>query len=436
MNITRQFRRIPFWILGILGLSWPACAAVCPKGRGACPYPGQCFLFADTDSDALCDYTSRTASGTSQPGGSSTGNLLSSPSGTDAGSAVPAASQPDPGIVPAVLPGGILAGLIAGITAFLIVFAIVRSGAAGIRMQETGPALAISGLSATGVGGIAVYLAGGPGSWASPYAIIYILAGSVLTAYLWKSGAVSRPVVSVLAVMSTLLGFVLPGLLMPAEFAGIVRLVTGNGTLTPVIPGLLAGIGLVFIVGRTFCGHLCPVGSVQELAWNLPGRKIGIRKTGYLEGIRLAVFSGSAVAALCLLNLPGYTGIPDFFSLTLSAGLIVFLLLIVLSSRLYRPVCRAICPFGLIFSIPARFSRYRIRRTGLCTGCGRCERACPAHSAGKDSSRHECYLCARCTGACPVTGALVYDTAGGDHAPAVQAVPDPGSPRDLQPVRE
>jgi polyferredoxin len=103
-----------------------------------------------------------------------------------------------------------------------------------------------------------------------------------------------------------------------------------------------------------------------------------------------------------------YTGIYEFFSLTLSVGLFVFLLFLTLSVVLYRPVCRGICPFGLIFSIPAHFSLSRLRRTDACINCRKCEKACPAHVAGRDASKRECYLCARCTAACPVQGALVY----------------------------
>jgi polyferredoxin len=218
----------------------------------------------------------------------------------------------------------------------------------------------------------------------------------------------SRKIAVATVVMSVLFGFVILAPLMPMEFIGLVSLATVSQTLAPGIIGILAGIGLVLFVGMTFCGHLCPVGSVQELAWNVPGNKIDIKKTWYLEGLRLGIFAATVVGALYFVNLMEYTGIYEFFSLTLSVGLIVFLLFLALSVFLYRPVCRGICPFGLLFSIPAHFSRYRLRRTRSCIDCRKCEKACPAHVAGRGVSKRECYLCARCTDACPVKGALVY----------------------------
>ncbi|MDD1715721.1 MAG: 4Fe-4S binding protein, partial [Methanolinea sp.] len=122
----------------------------------------------------------------------------------------------------------------------------------------------------------------------------------------------------------------------------------------------------------------------------------------------LVVFGAIVTAALFTVNLVEYIGVYDFFSFTLSAGFLFFLLLLALSVVLYRPVCRGICPFGLLFSIPAHFSRYRLIGTRECIRCKKCEKACPTHAAGPDTSKRECYLCARCTAACPVRGALVY----------------------------
>jgi hypothetical protein len=56
-----------FWgFLGISALAQPVCAAICPRGKGSCPYPGKCFLYVDADSNSLCDYT-RTAVATPKP---------------------------------------------------------------------------------------------------------------------------------------------------------------------------------------------------------------------------------------------------------------------------------------------------------------------------------------------------------------------------------
>ena len=219
----------------------------------------------------------------------------------------------------------------------------------------------------------------------------------------------TRPLVLALAGMSALFGFAVLAPLMPVEFVGLVTVAAGGGSLlTPGIVGVLAGIALALAVGRTFCGHVCPVGAVQELAYAAPVPKYVVRHPRYLEAVRAGVFAASVVAALSLVNLMAYTGVYEFFSLTVSIGLAVFAGLLALSAVVYRPVCRGLCPFGLLFSLPAHVSRFRLRRTGACINCRKCERACPAGVAGRDDSKRECYLCGRCTETCPVDGALAY----------------------------
>jgi len=124
--------------------------------------------------------------------------------------------------------------------------------------------------------------------------------------------------------------------------------------------------------------------------------------------IRLTILAATILAAVCLVDLMAYTGLYELFSLTVSAALVVAAGLLLLSVFVYRPICRMICPFGVLFSLMAGFSFFRLQRTDTCTLCKRCEKACPAHAAGKDDTKRECYLCSRCTDACHVNGAIRY----------------------------
>jgi polyferredoxin len=161
-------------------------------------------------------------------------------------------------------------------------------------------------------------------------------------------------------------------------------------------------------VGRTFCGNICPVGSLQELAYAIPTGKISVSRTDILELARLVVFVATVIAAVYLIDLMAVTGLYDLFALTLSAGFAVAAGLVLLSVFLYRPVCRILCPFGLLFSLFAEFSLFRLRRTEACISCRKCEKVCPTRSAGMDDSKRECYLCGRCTDVCPKEGALLF----------------------------
>jgi ferredoxin-type protein NapH len=438
MKLPRWLRSGLAGVIGAAGLAYPACAAICPKGRGYCPYPGHCFLYTDVDANSICDYTARSATSAPTaatpipqvttpiapvPAATAAPSTISSvegigssalPVSTDAvvspvATAVPSNASlpflPDTGFLP---PDPLLIGILAGGLIALLLFFAFRSGILGVRIPRAGPALATAALFALGIGEMTTFLLLGEETMASAFAVVYLLAGTVLAAFVWKSGYMSRKIAVATVAISALFGFVVLAPLMPLEFVGLVSIVTSGQTLAPGIVGILAGVGLVLFVGRTFCGHLCPVGSVQEIAWNIPGKKIDIKKTQYLEGLRLGIFVATVAGALYYINLIDYTGIYEFFALTLSVGFFVFLLFLALSVVLYRPVCRGICPFGLLFSIPAHISLYRLRRTDACINCRKCEKACPAHVAGRDSSKRECYLCARCTAACPVPGALVY----------------------------
>ncbi|MDD1693560.1 MAG: 4Fe-4S binding protein, partial [Methanoregula sp.] len=239
-------------------------------------------------------------------------------------------------------------------------------------------------------------------------ALVYLVAGTVLTAYLWHTGVMSRRIILALAAESALAGFVFLAPIMPLEFIGLVNTITGMSTPTAGIVILCGVIAVTFITGRTFCGHICPVGSLQELVYAVPVKKIAIRHTEYPELARLGVFIVTVIAAICVVDLMAYTGLYELFSLAVSAVLVIALGLVMLSVFLYRPVCRLICPFGVLFSIPAEFSRFRLRRNNACISCKKCEKACPVHIAGKDDAKRECYLCGRCTGSCPVETAISY----------------------------
>ena len=302
--------------------------------------------------------------------------------------------------------------VIVGILLFLVVIAILihvlRSDRGGMRTRSNGALLATTSLFALGISEIIVYvLMGGTGSGV-PFALIYMLAGVPIAAYLWKTGNMDRTTTLLLLVISTTAGFVFLSPIIPMEFIGLTRLATGSGFLVPGIIDILVVLAISLLVGRIFCGHICPVGTIQELASHVPLKKIDIRNTKIPEMIRFAVFIAVVIGGVYLIDLMGYTGAYDFFSLTLTAGLFIFAAILLLSAFLYRPVCRFLCPYGVLFSLLSHVSRYRLKRTETCIQCRKCEKACPVHVAGAGVSKRECYLCGRCTEVCPVTGAIVY----------------------------
>jgi ferredoxin-type protein NapH len=418
MQISRTIRRTIAGIILTAGLAYPVCAAVCPKGRGFCPDPGRCFLYVDADKNALCDYTT--------PGSGQVAGAVPTPAGAPAQTIVPPTSAP--ASVPTAVQENATAGvntisggfldsvhispLIEGVVLFVfltgILFLLLRYGVLGVQVRKTRPALALSAFLGLGISLVADCILAGDTSAGTTYALVFMGAGSPLAAYLWYSGVMTRKLTIWTALVGTLAGLVFVAPMMPMEIGGLVNVLTGVSALVPGIVVICAVVLFALVAGRTFCGNICPVGSLQELAYNVPSKKKVIRKKEILEVIRVAVFIITVVAAVYLVDLMAMTGLYDLFSLTLSTGFVVAAGLIVLSVFLYRPVCRILCPFGVLFSLCAEFSWFRLHRTDACIRCRKCEKACPASTAAADDQKRECYLCGRCTDVCPKEGALVF----------------------------
>ncbi|MFA4848417.1 MAG: 4Fe-4S binding protein [Methanoregula sp.] len=441
MQITPYIRRTIASVILTAGLAYPACAAVCPKGIGGCTSPGRCFLFVDADSNTLCDYTARTGTQTSSGpisyNPASSVNPQTSIQAITTSTADPSSIQVTP--VPVSSPsapslsgipdttisvlhtsssGGFLdaihisAPIAEAILLFLfagIFFTLIKTGILGIRVEKTLPALALSSLFALGFSLITTSVLAGTAIAGTTYALMYMGAGTLLAAYLWNTGVMKRQILLLVTGLSTLTGFVFLAPIMPMELGGIINVITGASVLNMGIVMICVMIALTLVLGRVFCGQVCPVGSLQELAYAIPGKKMIIRHTIILEYIRLAIFIATVIAAIYLIDLMAFTGLYDLFSLTISAGLVVALGIVILSVYLYRPVCRIICPFGVIFSLLAKFSLLRLRRSETCINCKKCEKTCPANTAGNLDSKSECYLCGRCIDICPATGGMKYN---------------------------
>jgi hypothetical protein len=199
MKTTSPVRRFAASALLTAGLAYPACAAVCPKGRGSCPSPGRCFLFVDADGNSLCDYTSRTGSQTASgayppspgtPASAQTAvqtNTIPVPDPTAAGistttattqgqntSAIAIQSQTSGGFLDSIHLSPVIAEIILFFILTGIFFALFRTGVLGIPIRKTMPALMLSSFFALGLSLITTsFLAGDTGA-GTMYALVYI----------------------------------------------------------------------------------------------------------------------------------------------------------------------------------------------------------------------------------------------------------------------
>lgn len=221
-----------------------------------------------------------------------------------------------------------------------------------------------------------------------------------------------------------------------------------------LIPGL-AVIGLTLVLGRVFCGYICPFGFTLDLVSWLKRRIVGRQPTtrpqlhpgwsrvkygiliailtAALTGISL-VFWGSPIALItrfyALLMHPltmeaggsilhhgdplfetlGWTG-AAYISIKARAFdsfiflLLFFGLLFWLEWRRPRFWCRVLYPAGALLALASRRPSWRRRVADKCIHCGRCHRDCPASTISPDgvvTGYGECLTCQSCVNICPV----------------------------------
>ena len=184
------------------------------------------------------------------------------------------------------------------------------------------------------------------------------------------------------------------------------------------------------LLGRLVCGFLCPFGLIQELLYKIPFvKKIRTfrmdRPLRWMKYIILAVFvillplfivdaAGTGSPWFCKWICPAGTlegGIPLVSSNPALQGVIGFLfhwklaillITVLLSILIYRPFCRYICPLGAIYALFNKVSVYRYHvDQKKCTGCGKCEKACPMQiSPVRETNHLECIRCGECKEIC------------------------------------
>ncbi len=177
------------------------------------------------------------------------------------------------------------------------------------------------------------------------------------------------------------------------------------------------------VVGRFFCGWICPLGTLQQLAsWAAaPRGRLRRERNRYrpwfaakylVLAFLLAWAAGGTLhtgwlAPLPLLERAVAGGLrPLWHGGASPAGWISFLLValaLVLSTWIPRLHCRAFCPAGALMGLLARLAPFRIRRTdSRCTGCELCLMAC--QGADEPLGNHrvaECHVCLNCLPSCP-----------------------------------
>ncbi len=216
----------------------------------------------------------------------------------------------------------------------------------------------------------------------------------------------------------------------------------------PLLFTVLTFFLFFFVLGKAFCGWVCPLGTLQELLGklgrrlNLPLRRFNADNVGKVRPVKWLLML-SLVLALPLLTGLGVTphglGNPwcdvcpsriattlltgSTEQLSLRSGGVEFVLgalantlfgfMLVAAFAVRQPFCR-ICPLLSFNAVFQRLSPLRLvkRENDKCAKCGVCAQACPmdiheiAAEHGKKAYHEDCTLCGRCAEFCPDDGTI------------------------------
>ncbi|MGA2265703.1 MAG: 4Fe-4S binding protein [Phycisphaerae bacterium] len=209
-----------------------------------------------------------------------------------------------------------------------------------------------------------------------------------------------------------------------------------TGTLYAGLIWAAATIVLTILLGRFFCGWVCPLGTIQHFFGWLGRRSRPMPQKILLNHYRrgqavkyyilAALLAMAAVwpkmlasglvdpiplvyrsVTLAVLPVAGaashaLAAEPRFYEWSWLIGA-VLLAIVAANFLVPRFYCRFICPLGALLGVLGRWSIFRIGKTAAhCIGCGQCEADCEGacNPAGRIRTA-ECVLCGNCLAACP-----------------------------------
>ncbi len=209
-----------------------------------------------------------------------------------------------------------------------------------------------------------------------------------------------------------------------------------QGTLNAIHPAatmlLLIFIALSFLLRKSFCSWICPMGLLSETLARVGQRLFGrnfrpprwvdvpLRGLKYLLlGFFLVSIFGMGANGLREFIESPYNCVSDakmylFFERPGSTAAVVLLVLAAASVLVQGAWCRFLCPYGALLGLFSWMSPVKIRRDPeTCIDCGRCDKVCMARLPVSKKIRTmsvECTGCLDCVASCPVGPALTVGT--------------------------
>lgn len=201
--------------------------------------------------------------------------------------------------------------------------------------------------------------------------------------------------------------------------AGLSAMLAGRVFLPVFLPSL-GLVLLTLLLGRVWCGWLCPLGTLLEWTGRRPARfQMAVAWYRVKYGLLLALLVGALLGAPGLILLDPLPllerGLVSIVRLVLDgigrvfypADVVPFFLLaglLALNAVVPRFWCRALCPLGALLALLARPAGLRRQVGSACNGCGACAACCPMGAIREGAGENvpqECILCLECADRCP-----------------------------------
>jgi ferredoxin-type protein NapH len=200
----------------------------------------------------------------------------------------------------------------------------------------------------------------------------------------------------------------------------------------PFIATALIPLLFTLLLGRFFCGWICPATLLYELNTNLGiwlerlglpvGRRRWDRRIKYaVLGLGLLASALTGAVLLASVYPPAVIGREAYYSIALGgfgAGAVFFLVTMAFDLLVARRgFCRYLCPGGALYSLLGRYRLLRIqRKVQSCNDCGKCNAVCEFElDPQRDGFGQECNNCSACIAVCP-TDALIFSLTIVDQA--------------------
>lgn len=165
------------------------------------------------------------------------------------------------------------------------------------------------------------------------------------------------------------------------------------------------------LMGRFFCGFICPIGSLQDFfkyignkfgikEIELPrGRLLNVEAIKYLVFIILLILSILGLGSFIAPYSPWTSYLNVFMGFNIQIGFLVLILIILSSLFIKRVFCRCFCPLGAFQSLLYAIGPLKIHANKECGSCSHCLDSCPVDIKETHDVliSPECINCLECT---------------------------------------